>query len=166
MFPSRSHCRFRTSKGAADMTISFFTTPDVNGTVFFVGNSASTRKEGTITSKRGSRLRHCGYGLAVRRKRLVKLLRISPFGSNGPNILFDNSIVALLTVRRSSITPIFNPLVINNNKIRSFNSFTCVFSFYSSNPHSFRFSLTTLIYFLIITPFVRNLTPSLRRISV
>ena len=69
-----------------------------------------------------------------------------PFGSSNPNILFDNSIAALLADRRSSVTPIFDPLVINNNKIRLFSSFTCVFSFYSSNPHSFRFSLTILIY--------------------
>ena len=102
----------------------------------------------------------------VRWKRLVKLLRIPPFGSSDPNILFNNSIAALLTVRRSSVTPIFNPLIINNNKICSFNSFTCVFSFYSSNPHSFRLSLVILIYSLIITPFVRNFTPSLRCISI
>ena len=36
------------------MTISFFATPDVDGTVLFVGNGVSTRKEGTITSKRGT----------------------------------------------------------------------------------------------------------------
>ena len=128
------------------MSVLFFAGPDVDRTVLFVGDSTGTRKEGTIASKRGSRLRHCWYSLAVRRKRLVKVAEDFPFGSSNPNILFDNSIAALLAVRRSSVTPIFDPLTINNNKIRLFISFTCVFSFYSSNPHSFRFSLTVLIY--------------------
>ena len=60
------------------MTVSFFTSPDVDRTVLYIGNGTSMRQEGTILSKRGSRLRHCGCSLAVRQKRLVKLLRISP----------------------------------------------------------------------------------------
>ena len=60
------------------MTISSFVSPDVNRTILFVGDGASTRQEGTIMSKRGSRLRHCWNSLVVRQKRLVKLLRIPP----------------------------------------------------------------------------------------
>ena len=78
LFPSWSHKRLRTSNGAADMTVSFFMSPDVDGTVLFIGNSVGTRKKGTITGKRGSSLRHCWYGLVVRQKWLEKLLRIPP----------------------------------------------------------------------------------------
>ena len=84
--------------------------------------------------------------MAVRRKRLVKLLRIPP--SVLATLISSSTTLLRLsfTVRRSSVTPILDPLVINNDKIHLFISFTCVFSFYSSNPHSFRLSLTTLIY--------------------
>ena len=51
-----------------------------------------------------------------------------PFGSNDPNILFDNSIAALLTVRRSSVAPILDPLVISNDKIRFYSVLSRVFS--------------------------------------
>ena len=58
-------------------------------------------------------------------KATSKVAEDFPFGSSDPNILFDDSIAVLLTVRRSSVTPIFDPLAINYDKILSFNSFTC-----------------------------------------
>ena len=67
-FPSWSHSHLGTSNGAADMTVSFFTSPDVNRTVLFVGNGTGTRQEGMITSKRGSRLRHSEDGLGSKAK--------------------------------------------------------------------------------------------------
>ena len=50
------------------MTISFFASPDVDGTVLFVGNGVGMRQEGTIMGKRGSRLRHWWDSLAVMQK--------------------------------------------------------------------------------------------------
>ena len=121
LLPSWSDSRLRSDLGATDVAIPFFVGPDIDRTIFFVGNGTGTRQEGAIMGKRGRRLRQCWCSLAVRRKRLVKLLRISP--SVLATLISSSTILLRLSLRSDGAPSPLSSTYSLSAMIRSVHSF-------------------------------------------